>query len=187
MIKSRLSILPRRLVENFCNAGLSWDLFLAWPPFRVNRTSFYISRMSLHAQMAPSYSAEIAAIVDKTRHAILSKINTTTVSERQGKSLKDPGVQARMWVSRVVLAAPQPENGDACQRICDAISYLGKGNEEYKVPAMLDVAAEWTGYRPRVDDNAPEPSIPEVEKFNGLMRDVENQITILYLHGGAFL
>ena len=130
---------------------------------------------------------QIAATIEKARHAILSRANTTPISERQQASLKDPGAQGSSWVSRVRLTAPQCEENDVQRLLLDAIEALGRGDEQFILPPMRDVEAQWTGYRPGVGPKEPEPSIPEGEKYDCLMKDTENQTTMFYIQGGAFV
>lgn len=139
--------------------------------------------------MTSPTAAQIAATVQKTRQAILGKANTTTVSDRQRASLKDPGVRGPLWVSRVKFQAPEGEGEESglLQLLLNAIASLGHGDEEFTRPPVLDVEAEWTGYRPGAKPKEPEPSITEKEKFEGLMKDVKDQTTILYIHGGIFM
>ncbi|KAI9873767.1 MAG: hypothetical protein M1830_010622, partial [Pleopsidium flavum] len=131
--------------------------------------------------------AQIAATVQKTRQAILGKANTTTVSERQRASLRDSGVRGPVWVSRVTFPASEGEENDLRQLLFNAIAFLGRGDEEFARPPVLDVEAQWTGHRLGVGPNEPEPPILEKEKFEGLMKDVKDQTTILYIHGGIFI
>ncbi|MCJ1475798.1 hypothetical protein MMC13_004462 [Lambiella insularis] len=129
---------------------------------------------------------ELHRNVEKLRHAILSKINITTVSDRQRNSLRDTGIGGPVWVIQTTLPAPETEKGDCFQLIRDAILALSQGEETYHRPDVLDVHAEWTGHHTKVKHTTPETSLPQSEKFNHLMKDITASTTILYLHGGAF-
>ena len=97
--------------------------------------------------------------------------------------LKDPGVKGRMWVSKITL--PPPPEDDVLQHVFSAIAALGNGKEAYTKPALEPVGAEWLAYRGGVSDTELEPSMAEQEKYNSLMGEVKNRITILYFHGGS--
>ena len=86
-------------------------------------------------------------------------------------------------MSRVTFPAP-PES-DARQVLLDAIGALGTGEERYTCPSLAAVPAHWIGYRSGVSEDAPEPLISEAEKYEELNREVGNEMTIMYLYGGA--
>ena len=130
---------------------------------------------------------EITTCSKKARHAIFSKANTTLLSQRQHVSLKDPGVRGKSWVIRVAFRAPPPEQNDARQLLINAIEKLGHRCEEYTLPLIQDVNAQWTGFRPEAALDEVEPSIPEQEKYEHLMKDVRSGLTIFYIQGGAFV
>lgn len=47
---------------------------------------------------------------------------------------------------------------------------------------------EWIGVRKDVKDpKAPQPDVSEQEKFNGIQQNRQNDITLFYLSGGAWL
>ncbi|KAL8971944.1 MAG: hypothetical protein Q9183_000807 [Haloplaca sp. 2 TL-2023] len=87
------------------------------------------------------------------------------------------------WVSRVVL--PAPHDSDALNIILDAVRSLGNSSEDYKVPTIENVHAQWTGYRAGVGHDEPEPDIAESEKFDKLQAEATSPVNILYLHGPA--
>ena len=130
---------------------------------------------------------EISASIEKLRHAIFSKANTTQLSKRQRASLKDSSVVGQSWVSRVTFTAPHAEENDARQLLVTAIERLGCGNEEYTLPSIEDVNAQWTGFRPGATLDEAQPSISEKEKYENLMNDVRSEMTIFYIQGGAFV
>lgn len=106
------------------------------------------------------------------------------VSKQQEASTRDPGVKGPMWVSKVELPKPEIEVQDALIQVIEA---LKEGGETYDVPGLADVGAEWTGYRADADEKSTLPDISEEEKYEKLMEEVEEDATILYFHGGAFL
>lgn len=107
----------------------------------------------------------------------------STISSQQAMFLKDPGVEGNIWVSKVQMLAP-PED-DIRQHVFSAIAVLGDGKEEYAKPTIEPVGAEWVGHRAQVSDATPEPSVSEKDKYDGLMKEVKNQVTMLYFHGGS--
>lgn len=106
------------------------------------------------------------------------------ISVQQRATIRDPDVKGRMWISRVKVGAP-PED-DIRQVLFEAIDKMRTGDEVYIKPEFQTVEAEWTGYRPNVDKDSPELSVPEEERYKKLMHDVHSNVTILYFHGGGY-
>lgn len=87
-------------------------------------------------------------------------------------------------MSKVELPKPEIEVQDALIRV---VEDLKEGEETYDLPGLADLPAEWTGYRADADEKSTLPDISEEEKYKELMKDVKENMTILYIHGGAFL
>ncbi|PGH27416.1 hypothetical protein AJ80_00894 [Polytolypa hystricis UAMH7299] len=102
----------------------------------------------------------------------------------QRGSMKDPGIKGRMWVSKITM--PKPPENDALDSLRRAIDSLKEGDESYDVPEIGDVEAEWTGYRAGVRSDASQPDVDEAVKYERLMEEVTEDLTILYFHGGAY-
>ncbi|KAJ5644949.1 hypothetical protein N7507_010960 [Penicillium longicatenatum] len=107
-----------------------------------------------------------------------------TMTETQKNSLRDPGIKGPMWVSKVTLPQPELDVRDAVVR---AIEILGTGQETFDIPDTTAVEAEWTGYRRGVGKKEPQPDISEEDKYRALRKDITSDMTILYLHGGAYI
>ncbi|KAI4196390.1 MAG: hypothetical protein LQ350_006576 [Teloschistes chrysophthalmus] len=107
----------------------------------------------------------------------------TPISKQQRWSLKDPGIKGKMWISKVAFAAPEEE--DIRDIMVDAIESMKEGDGVYKIPAILPLEAEWTGYRANVRHDRPRPDLSEAQHYEKLMSDVASPVTILYFHGGA--
>ena len=108
------------------------------------------------------------------------------LSKVQRFSLRDPGIKGRMWISKVTL--PKPEERDALDVIEKAIEEAKDTGSKptYTVPEITDVEAEWAGYRAGVGDNEPRPEQSEEEHYKSMMKEVKNDATVLYFHGGAY-
>ena len=69
----------------------------------------------------------------------------------------------------------------------EAIEELECEENIFHLPEMIDVQAEWTGYRSGVPAIATRPDLPEHKQYKMMMREVApNGPTILYFHGGGF-
>ena len=125
----------------------------------------------------------ISVAVQRVRSR-LQAASQATLSERQAASVRDVPAKGSAVVSKVLLAAPVED--DTRQALFRAIERLGTGEEKIDLPRTVDVEAEWTGYeRPdhRIDTF---PDMSEKDKYSKIVRTASSQITILYLHGGAF-
>lgn len=108
----------------------------------------------------------------------------STISQQQSMFLRDSGVKGNIWVSKTTFPAP-PD--DAVRVLLfSAIKALEEGGEQYATPTIEPVGGEWVGYRPGVSSNTPEPLIPEPEKYENLVKDIEADVTLLYFHGGSY-
>ncbi|KAI9681950.1 MAG: hypothetical protein M1817_000004 [Caeruleum heppii] len=131
----------------------------------------------------------------KILRSFLETPNPNPLGKVQRLTLKDPGVKGRMWVSRVTLKVPDPEQGpgEGAEDVGRALKRAFNGlrdsdDQRYLVdPDVVDVEAEWTGYRSGVGPNEPEPRISEEAKYERLMGEVSSDVVILYFHGGALL
>ncbi|KAJ6096200.1 hypothetical protein N7486_006946 [Penicillium sp. IBT 16267x] len=107
-----------------------------------------------------------------------------TMTETQKNSMRDPGIKGPMWVAKITLPQPELDVRDAVLR---AIEILGTGQETFDIPGIKAVEAEWTGYRSGVDKKEPQPDISEEEKYRALRKEITSDMTILYMHGGAYM
>ena len=107
----------------------------------------------------------------------------------------DYGVWGRMWVSKYTILCPEKEPNShlgICgvqEALTKAIEALGDGagSDSYEQAEVVNVEAEWTGYRKGVSHIARPPDISEREKYGRMMEEVEPDApVILYFHGGAF-
>lgn len=111
-----------------------------------------------------------------------------SLSKTQALSLRDPGIKGRIWISSVVSQAP-PELS-VRDTLLAAIDSIKKdsvpGGEKCRVPNIVPVTAEWTGYRANATSDSKLPAISEKEKYTEMMKECKNGITVLYFHGGAY-
>lgn len=159
---------------------------LAILKFLILKTPFILKTALFHAlsltPTASKWDLRTALVVNIIRE-MLGNSPPSTISKQQEDTLRDPGVKGKMWVSKVTMPAPSEEA--VLDLLVNTIDALKRGDESYSRPALLPVEAEWTCYRADVADNAPEPSISEAEKYENIMKEVTNDVTLLYFHGGA--
>lgn len=133
---------------------------------------------------SPNIISRIETVRKDIQFRIFHPKNWLSVSRRQASSALDPEAKGPVWVSRVTL--PPPEDDHARQALLGIIASLSRNSEFYTKPNPAPVKGEWVGRRRNVSPQAPEPGITEKEKYDGLMSDVSSEVTMLYVHGGAF-
>ncbi|KAI0441880.1 alpha/beta hydrolase fold-domain-containing protein [Xylaria telfairii] len=119
--------------------------------------------------------------------ATLGSSKRQTVAKMQAMTLLDPGVKGRIWIAKTVSEVP-PERGirEALIKVIRSMSDSEAQAAGFKVPDIVPVEAEWTGYRAGVASDAPVPDIPEEQKYDAMMKECHNATTVLYFHGGAY-
>ncbi|KAL8692837.1 MAG: hypothetical protein Q9218_002220 [Villophora microphyllina] len=115
--------------------------------------------------------------------SLLDNPEPTPLAKQQRWSLKDPGIKGKMWISKVTFDTPAEE--DIRDVTVDAIETMKEGEAIYKIPNIVPVEAEWTGYRANVRDDRLRPDLSEGQHYEKLMSEVTSPATILYFHGGA--
>ncbi|CAL5872495.1 uncharacterized protein PFLUO_LOCUS6759 [Penicillium psychrofluorescens] len=108
---------------------------------------------------------------------------SSPMAKAQKDSMRDPGIQGPMWVSKVTLPEPGFDVRDA---VLSAIEDLNGNGGTFDVPGIGAVEAEWTGYRNGVGKREPQPDISEEEKYRELRKEAPSDTTVLYFHGGAY-
>lgn len=101
----------------------------------------------------------------------------------QRGSMRDPGIKGKVQVAKVVIPAPSSHARDL---VVEAIKLLGDGSEQFQLPDIKDVEAEWTGHDESASKDAPRPDLTEAEHYKRLMNGIDTDATILYMHGGAY-
>jgi acetyl esterase/lipase len=106
------------------------------------------------------------------------------VSKAQKVSIRDPGLQPYMLVSKITI--PPPREDEIRQALFKSIDELKDDGETYTKPVLVPVEAEWTGFRSNEVMATTEASTSEAEKYENILKEVKNNITVLYFHGGAY-
>ena len=108
-----------------------------------------------------------------------------TIGYLQHIGLKDPGIKGPVSVAKITFPAPMDAEGPR-DAIVRAIKDLGNGTEQYTLPDVVAVEAEWIGYRQGAAKNEPRPDAAERDQYRILMAGVSSKTTVLYFHGGAY-
>ncbi|KAI1455061.1 Alpha/Beta hydrolase protein [Annulohypoxylon moriforme] len=129
---------------------------------------------------------------DVTISVLRSTLNSgkqVAIRDTQVMTTRDPGVKGRIWISTAVSKVP-PEEGirDALLAAIDGMRAPDArgAKPSFKIPDIVPVEAEWTGYRAGANKDSTPPAISEEAKYHEMMKETKNKSTILYLHGGAY-
>ncbi|KAH6981273.1 alpha/beta hydrolase fold-domain-containing protein [Ilyonectria sp. MPI-CAGE-AT-0026] len=122
--------------------------------------------------------------------AMLVTSKPRSITDIQKLTMRDSGPQGSIWVSR--YASPRPSETGIRDALIDTLERLARPRDSKSrrprvpVPDLIDVEAEWTGYRAGVARTEPLPSMSERERYHSMMGECTTPTTVLYLHGGAY-
>lgn len=122
-------------------------------------------------------------LVTVLRSLLTDGTQAVPLEKAQRASIRDNGVPGNLWVSRTKCEAP-PED-DMRQLLFSTIDMLKEGGETYTAPDAVAVEAEWHGYRKTSVPKSPKPKLTDAEEYQLLLKEVQSDVTILYIHGGA--
>ena len=135
------------------------------------------------ATIPKKLDAKVETTVQKMR-AFFAQSPMPSISTLQQNSLKERPVQGPIWVSRVSLPCPE----DAVRTVLfRGIKSLSEDEwEALKLPSLVPIEVEWTGYKARVESKLLQGHMSEKDKYLSLMKEVSSNVTLLYVHGGGF-
>ncbi|ORY62522.1 Alpha/Beta hydrolase protein [Pseudomassariella vexata] len=111
-----------------------------------------------------------------------------SITKLQALTTRDVPVKGRIWVSHV--AAVVPPDTSIRDVLIAAIEGtkrdLVPGSADCRIPEIVPVEAEWTGYREDASREAKPPAVTEEEKYLRMMKGCKSPVTVLYFHGGAY-
>ncbi|TKA26150.1 hypothetical protein B0A50_04647 [Salinomyces thailandicus] len=139
-------------------------------------------------QTSSKWDLRTTLTVQVLRSLMSSDRKPSPIGKVQATTLKDPGIKGNMWVAKVTVKAPRPEEEGLREAVFKAIEEMKEGEINYVKPGLADTEVEWTGYRPNAAKDEPLPSISEEEKYSKMMAEPcrKGDTTILYFHGGAY-
>ncbi|KAJ0286513.1 hypothetical protein Brms1b_002879 [Colletotrichum noveboracense] len=141
----------------------------------------------LHLSKPARYLDLRSELIVAVLRSYLMASKPRSITSSQKLANRDNGVKGRIWVS--TYASPASSETDVRDAVVGTIQSLrtpGTPEINLRLPDLVPVEAEWTGYRAGATSESKPPAIGEKEKFDELMREVTNPLTVLYLHGGAY-
>ncbi|KAF2199857.1 acetyl-hydrolase [Delitschia confertaspora ATCC 74209] len=162
----------------------------------VPKAPFLLKTALLHtlsfSDTASKWDLRTELTVKMLREMLGPNARPTPIGKQQRMTIKDPGVKGNVWVSKVRFEVDGEGGEGDGQRdevkdvVVKAVEEMGSGEEKFTVPESKALEAEWTGYRAGAAPNEPEPAgLIEAQKYEELMKEVTNPVTLLYFHGGA--
>lgn len=127
------------------------------------------------------WDLKTAVLVALIRAASTDPSPGSLLDSQQG-SLLETGNNLSTHLLKVTLTLPA--DTDLKDVAVAAIKRLGNGKETFSDPTLKSINAEWIAHRKGFATG--DTSRSEVESFSALKRDVQNDTTVLYLHGGQF-
>ncbi|KAI1631369.1 alpha/beta hydrolase fold-domain-containing protein [Biscogniauxia mediterranea] len=162
--------------------GLIWSI-LPRIPLILRVVVAHILRISEQSRYLDLESEVTISIL----RSLLQRSKPRSISQSQALTLLDPGIKGRIWVSKVTSQVP-PEDGirDALLAAIDAMQDTGADGAGFKIPDIVSVEAEWTGYRAAATPKSTLPRVSEEAKYHEMMKECKSSVTVLYFHGGAY-
>ncbi|KAK4077927.1 uncharacterized protein Triagg1_3621 [Trichoderma aggressivum f. europaeum] len=126
-------------------------------------------------------------LVVSLMRSVLTPANPHSISYSQKLTTRNEEIKGRIWIS-LYASPPPPETDirDSLLNVMDSMRDEGVGGSSARVPELVPVEAEWTGYRAAASKRDPLPNISESAKYHRLMKECKEPTTVLYFHGGAY-
>lgn len=140
--------------------------------------------------MAPTNAEIVAGALARTRKVMRAAYDQTrgpipSLGPRQEASRRDRGPPPSVWTSPIILSLPAED--DARHAVEAAVREMADVNA---LPSLLPlksapVVAEWVAVKR--DGTHPAGGDSPESRFCALNRDLQNDRTIIFVHGGGFL
>ncbi|KAG7135729.1 hypothetical protein HYQ45_006541 [Verticillium longisporum] len=155
-------------------------------PLIVQTALLHILHLSESAKHLDLRGELIVAVL----RSFLQTNKPRTISSTQRLVNRDPGVKGRIWVANYAAPVP-PETGvrDALTAAIEALQHhstASSAKAPLRLPKIVAVEAEWTGYRAAAAKDATLPVMSERERYDEMQKEVQTPLTVLYFHGGAY-
>ncbi|KAI5467638.1 alpha/beta hydrolase fold-domain-containing protein [Mariannaea sp. PMI_226] len=161
-------------------------------PLVLRVSLLHILQLADSAEYLDLRSSLLVAVL----RALLNPSRPQSIAKIQRFSTRDTPLKGTIWVSK--YTSPCPPETDARDALIGALTRLAATDKDSTsssnpephlqiiAPDLVDVEAEWTGYRTGVARKEPLPDMSERERYHGMMRECTAPTTVLYLHGGAY-
>ncbi|GKT94176.1 lipase esterase [Colletotrichum tofieldiae] len=140
----------------------------------------------LHMSKSSQYLDLRSDIIVSVLRSYLQPTKLRSITSTQKLANRDGGVKGRIWVSTYASLVPETDVRDALAGAIQSLRTPDTPEIDLRLPDIVPVEAEWTGYRAAATDEERPPQIGEKEKYEKLQKEVTSPLTVLYFHGGAY-
>ncbi|TEA06082.1 Esterase [Colletotrichum sidae] len=141
----------------------------------------------LHLSKPAKYLDLRSELIVAVLRSYLQLNKPRSITSSQKLANRDGGVKGRIWIATYV--SPASREKDVLDAVVVAVQSLRTPNTpeiDVRLPDVVPVEAEWTGYRAGATPDSRPPTAGEREKYNELQKEVKSPLTVLYFHGGAY-
>ncbi|KAF6792319.1 lipase esterase [Colletotrichum sojae] len=141
----------------------------------------------LHLSKPSRYLDLRSELIVSVLRSYIQPSMSRSITSAQKLTNRDSGVRGRIWVATYATpAASETDVRDALTGAIESLRTPEAPGMDIRLPEIVPVEAEWTGYRAGATPDAKPPPLGEREKFNEMQKEVTNPLTVLYFHGGAY-
>ncbi|KAJ9606606.1 hypothetical protein H2200_008614 [Cladophialophora chaetospira] len=119
--------------------------------------------------------------------AVFNDPTPVSMREQQQASFVDPPPDRSMWISQDTFSVPLNHNlSESLRKAAVALA-----TQKFEIPeaSAVPVNGEWIGHRNKSQKygEVEQASLSDEETYTRLSKDTNEQMVIIYLHGGQFL
>ncbi|KZL84970.1 lipase esterase [Colletotrichum incanum] len=140
----------------------------------------------LHMSKSSQYLDLRSDLIVSVLRSYLQPTKLRSITSTQKLANRDSGVKGRIWVSTYASLVPETDVRDALAGAIQSLRTPDTPEIDLRLPDIVPVEAEWTGYRAGATDEERPPQVGEKEKYEKLQKEVTSPLTVLYFHGGAY-
>ncbi|KAK2031416.1 hypothetical protein LX32DRAFT_650733 [Colletotrichum zoysiae] len=140
----------------------------------------------LHMSKSSQYLDLRSDLIVSVLRSYLQPTKLRSITSTQKFANRDSGVKGRIWVSTYASLVPETDVRDALAGAIQSLRTPDTPEIDIRLPGIVPVEGEWTGYRAGATSEERQPQIGEKEKYEKLQKEVTSPLTVLYFHGGAY-
>ncbi|KAK2004938.1 hypothetical protein LX36DRAFT_563258 [Colletotrichum falcatum] len=140
----------------------------------------------LHISKSSRYLDLRSDLIISVLRSYMQPTKLRSITSTQKLANRNSGVKGRIWVSTYTSSVPETDVRDALAEAIQSLRTPDTPEIDLRLPDIVPVEGEWTGYRAGATSEERQPQIGEKEKYENLQQEVTSPLTVLYFHGGAY-
>ncbi|KAK1981977.1 alpha/beta hydrolase fold-domain-containing protein [Colletotrichum cereale] len=140
----------------------------------------------LHMSKSSQYLDLRSDLIISVLRSYLQPTKVRSITSTQKLANRNSGVKGRIWISTYASSVPETDVRDALIGAIQSLRMPDTPEIDLRLPDVVPVEGEWTGYRAGATGEERQPNIGEKEKYENLQKEVTSPLTVLYFHGGAY-